>query len=66
MNGSSASTPLSTMSLIGMVGASIAALAFVLALVAETRGRSLELIETNLAGTVRDLGMPLPARSLGG
>jgi len=41
---------------------SIAALAFVLALVPETRGRSLELIEANLASgrAVRDLGMPLP------
>jgi MFS family permease len=47
---------------------SIAALAFVLALVPETRGRSLELIEANLANgrAVRDLGMPLPARSSGG
>jgi MFS family permease len=40
---------------------SIAALAFVLALVPETRGRTLELIETNLARgrRVRDLGLPL-------
>ncbi len=47
---------------------SIAALAFVLALVPETRGRSLELIEANLAAgrAVRDLGMPLPARSSAG
>jgi MFS transporter, SP family, galactose:H+ symporter len=47
---------------------SIAALAFVLALVPETRGRSLELIEANLAAgrAVRDLGMPVPARSVGG
>ena len=47
---------------------SIAALAFVLAFVPETRGRSLELIEANLASgrAVRDLGMPLPARSRGG
>ncbi|MBN9539463.1 MAG: sugar porter family MFS transporter [Reyranella sp.] len=46
---------------------SIAALLFVLALVPETRGRSLELIEANLASgrPVRDLGLPLaaPARS---
>ena len=43
---------------------SIAALGFVLALVPETRGRSLELIEANLAAgrAVRDLGMPLPTR----
>ncbi len=42
---------------------SIAALLFVLALVPETRGRSLELIEANLANgrPIRDLGLPLPA-----
>ncbi len=42
---------------------SVAALLFVLALVPETRGRTLELIEMNLAmgRHVRDLGMPLPA-----
>ncbi|MGE0415745.1 MAG: sugar porter family MFS transporter [Acetobacteraceae bacterium] len=41
---------------------SFAALLFVIALVPETRGRTLELIETNLAmgRHVRDLGMPLP------
>lgn len=40
---------------------SVVALAFVVVLVPETRGRSLELIEANLAGgrSVRDLGMPL-------
>lgn len=47
---------------------SVAALGFVLALVPETRGRSLELIEANLAAgrAVRDLGMPLPTRSSAG
>jgi sugar porter (SP) family MFS transporter len=42
---------------------SVAALAFVIALVPETRGRSLELIEANLARgrSVRDLGLPLSA-----
>jgi SP family galactose:H+ symporter-like MFS transporter len=42
---------------------SLAALVFVLALMPETRGRTLELIETNLAlgRHVRDLGMPLQA-----
>lgn len=42
---------------------SIVALGFVLALVPETRGRTLELIETNLARgrRVRDLGLPLQA-----
>lgn len=47
---------------------SVAALGFVLALVPETRGRSLELIEANLAAgrAVRDLGMPLPSRSSAG
>jgi SP family galactose:H+ symporter-like MFS transporter len=46
---------------------SIAALLFVLALVPETRGRSLELIEANLANgrAIRDLGLPLPVRSQG-
>jgi MFS family permease len=41
---------------------SVAALVFVLALVPETRGRTLELIEMNLARgrRVRDLGLPLP------
>ena len=40
---------------------SVGALVFVIALVPETRGRSLELIEANLARgrAVRDLGMPL-------
>ncbi|CAN5905358.1 sugar porter family MFS transporter [soil metagenome] len=40
---------------------SVAALAFVVAFVPETRGRSLELIEANLARgrSVRDLGLPL-------
>jgi sugar porter (SP) family MFS transporter len=40
---------------------SVVALAFVVALVPETRGRSLELIEKNLAQgrAVRDLGLPL-------
>jgi sugar porter (SP) family MFS transporter len=50
----------------GFYGAiSIAALVFVFALAPETRGRSLELIEANLASgrAVRDLGMPLPVRS---
>lgn len=44
---------------------SIAALLFVLALVPETRGRSLELIEANLANgrPIRDLGLPLPANA---
>lgn len=44
---------------------SVAALAFVIALVPETRGRSLELIEANLARgrSVRDLGLPLAAQS---
>jgi MFS transporter, SP family, galactose:H+ symporter len=44
---------------------SVAALAFVLALVPETRGRTLELIETNLARgrRVRDLGLPLQTES---
>ena len=47
---------------------SIAALLFVLALVPETRGRSLELIEANLASgrPVRDLGLPLPANAQSG
>jgi SP family galactose:H+ symporter-like MFS transporter len=47
---------------------SIGALLFVLALVPETRGRSLELIEANLAAgrAVRDLGMPLANPSSGG
>lgn len=47
---------------------SIAALLFVLALVPETRGRSLELIEANLASgrPVRDLGLPLPANARSG
>lgn len=42
---------------------SFAALVFVFLLVPETRGRSLELIEANLARgrSVRDLGEPLPA-----
>jgi sugar porter (SP) family MFS transporter len=42
---------------------SVAALAFVIVLAPETRGRSLELIEANLARgrSVRDLGLPLPA-----
>src|SRR5262249_46801189 len=42
---------------------SVAALVFVIALVPETRGRSLELIEANLARgrSVRDLGLPLSA-----
>jgi MFS family permease len=42
---------------------SVAALAFVIALVPETRGRSLELIEANRARgrSVRDLGLPLSA-----
>jgi sugar porter (SP) family MFS transporter len=42
---------------------SLAALVFVLALMPETRGRTLELIETNLAlgRHVRDLGMPFQA-----
>ncbi|HYR66327.1 MAG TPA: sugar porter family MFS transporter [Reyranella sp.] len=42
---------------------SVAALAFVIALAPETRGRSLELIEANLARgrSVRDLGLALPA-----
>ena len=46
----------------------IAALLFVLALVPETRGRSLELIEANLASgrPVRDLGLPLPANARSG
>jgi sugar porter (SP) family MFS transporter len=41
---------------------SVVALVFVMALVPETRGRTLELIETNLARgrRVRDLGLPLP------
>lgn len=40
---------------------SVVALVFVMALVPETRGRTLELIETNLARgrRVRDLGLPL-------
>jgi MFS transporter, SP family, galactose:H+ symporter len=40
---------------------SVAALVFVVVLVPETRGRSLELIEANLARgrSVRDLGLPL-------
>lgn len=47
---------------------SVAALLFVLALVPETRGRSLELIEANLASgrPVRDLGLPLLATSRSG
>lgn len=47
---------------------SVAALAFVIALVPETRGRSLELIEANLARgrAVRDLGMPLTAHDRNG
>ena len=42
---------------------SVAALVFVVVLVPETRGRSLELIEANLARgrSVRDLGLPLAA-----
>ena len=41
---------------------SVAALAFVVVMVPETRGRTLELIETNLAlgRHVRELGLPLP------
>lgn len=47
---------------------SVAALLFVVALVPETRGRPLELIEANLAAgrAMRDLGMPLAGRSSGG
>ena len=47
---------------------SIGALLFVLALVPETRGRSLELIEANLAAgrAVRDLGLPLANPYSGG
>lgn len=48
----------------GLYGlASVAALVFVVVLVPETRGRSLELIEANLARgrAVRDLGLPLAA-----
>ena len=43
---------------------SVGALIFVTLLVPETRGRSLELIESNLARGrfIRDLGMPLPPR----
>ena len=47
---------------------SVGALVFVIALVPETRGRSLELIEANLARgrSVRDLGMPLTAHERNG
>lgn len=50
----------------GLYGAiSVAALLFVVALVPETRGRPLELIEANLSAgrAVRDLGMPLAGSS---